>query len=85
MEDDFKFPTSGMNNEEEVDIDMEGNGNDSPVPPYLKVGEEKEIDKNDLTKKLAKEGEGWETPSSGDEVEGKIMKCECLRFLWFFW
>ncbi|KAF2325739.1 hypothetical protein GH714_034623 [Hevea brasiliensis] len=29
---------------------------------------------NGLKKKLVKEGEGWETPSSGDEVEGQVIK-----------
>ncbi|XP_028759704.1 70 kDa peptidyl-prolyl isomerase isoform X2 [Neltuma alba] len=42
---------------------------DDPVTPILKVGEEKEIGKNGLKKKLVKEGEGWETPNAGDEVE----------------
>ncbi|GLU03882.1 hypothetical protein SLE2022_210540 [Rubroshorea leprosula] len=35
----------------------------------LKVGEEKEIEKQGLKKKLIKEGEGWDTPENGDEVE----------------
>ncbi|KAL7177089.1 hypothetical protein ACSBR2_030422 [Camellia fascicularis] len=34
-----------------------------------KVGEEKEIGKDGLKKKLLKEGEGWDTPTKGDEVE----------------
>lgn len=38
--------------------------------PVLKVGEEKEVGKQGLKKKLLKEGEGWETPEVGDEVEG---------------
>lgn len=37
--------------------------------PVLKVGEEKEVGKQGLKKKLLKEGEGWETPEVGDEVE----------------
>ncbi|KAI4374419.1 hypothetical protein MLD38_012416 [Melastoma candidum] len=37
--------------------------------PILKAGEEKEIGKEGLKKKLIKEGEGWETPENGDEVE----------------
>jgi len=37
--------------------------------PVMKVGEEKEIGKQGLKKKLLKEGEGWETPEVGDEVE----------------
>lgn len=38
--------------------------------PVLKVGEEKEIGNQGLKKKLVKEGEGWDTPENGDEVEG---------------
>ncbi|CAA6667929.1 unnamed protein product [Spirodela intermedia] len=37
--------------------------------PVIKVGEEKEIGKQGLKKKLVKEGEGWDTPEVGDEVE----------------
>lgn len=37
--------------------------------PGMKVGEEKEIGKQGLKKKLLKEGEGWDTPEVGDEVE----------------
>lgn len=37
--------------------------------PVMKVGEEKEVGKEGLKKKLLKEGEGWETPEVGDEVE----------------
>lgn len=61
MEEDFEFPTAGnmeMPEEEEV------------MSPTQKVGEEKEIGKNGLKKKLVKEGEGWETPDNGDQVEG---------------
>lgn len=60
MEEDFEFPTAGnmeMPEEEEV------------MSPTQKVGEEKEIGKNGLKKKLVKEGEGWETPDNGDQVE----------------
>ena len=58
MEDDFDMPTG-----EEM---MEDLPDDNPV---LKVGEEKEIGKQGLKKKLVKEGEGWDTPEVGDEVE----------------
>ncbi|XVE84634.1 hypothetical protein DITRI_Ditri17bG0028400 [Diplodiscus trichospermus] len=64
MEDDFEFPTASKMEEDEMDIPE-----DDPVSPILKVGEEKEIGKNGLKKKLVKEGEGWETPANGDEVE----------------
>lgn len=66
MDDDFEFPTSSDVN---MDEDM-GIPEDDPVTLILKEGEEKEIGKNGLKKKLSKEGEGWETPCAGDEVEG---------------
>ncbi|XP_062149948.1 peptidyl-prolyl cis-trans isomerase FKBP62-like [Alnus glutinosa] len=62
MDDDFEFPTANM--DEDMDVPE-----DDPVSPILKVGEEKEIGKTGLKKKLVKEGEGWETPGTGDEVE----------------
>ncbi|PIA25735.1 hypothetical protein AQUCO_10800020v1 [Aquilegia coerulea] len=37
--------------------------------PMFKVGEEKEIGKQGLKKKLIKEGERFDTPDNGDEVE----------------
>ncbi|XWS09254.1 hypothetical protein CRYUN_Cryun40dG0070200 [Craigia yunnanensis] len=64
MEDDFEFPTANNMEEDEMDITE-----DDTVNPILKVGEEKEIGKIGLKKKLVKEGEGWETPAIGDEVE----------------
>ncbi|KAF5796197.1 putative peptidylprolyl isomerase [Helianthus annuus] len=42
---------------------------DIEAPVTLKVREEKEIGNQGLKKKLLKEGEGWDTPESGDEVE----------------
>lgn len=42
--------------------------------PVLKVGEEKEIGKQGLKKKLVKEGDGWDTPEVGDEVEGMRIR-----------
>ncbi|GLT49524.1 hypothetical protein SLA2020_230760 [Shorea laevis] len=63
MDDDFEFPTAS-NKDDEMDVPE-----DDPISPILEVGEEKEIGKNGLKKKLVKEGEGWETPSAGDEVE----------------
>ncbi|CAL5416865.1 unnamed protein product [Camellia sinensis] len=65
MDDDFEFPTAGQMNTNNDDMDMdlpEGN-------PVHKVGEEKEIGMDGLKKKLLKEGEGWDTPTKGDEVE----------------
>uniref|UniRef100_M1D470 peptidylprolyl isomerase n=1 Tax=Solanum tuberosum TaxID=4113 RepID=M1D470_SOLTU len=72
MDEDFEFPVSSSNNAaaEEMDIDM-GMGMDdfSEPDPIMKVDEEKEIGKTGIKKKLLKEGEGWEHPSKGDEVE----------------
>lgn len=65
------LPMAGA--EEEVDdvmkdeLDEEG---DSSSPVAMKVGEEKEIGKQGLRKRLLKEGEGWDRPESGDEVQG---------------
>ncbi|KAK4440512.1 Peptidyl-prolyl cis-trans isomerase FKBP65 [Sesamum alatum] len=59
MEDDFDMPPAeGL---DEMDL-PEGS-------TYMKVGEEKEIGDQGLKKKLVKEGEGWDTPDNGDEVE----------------
>lgn len=51
-----------------------GEMNDDMEMPYdepatMKVGDEKEIGDQGLKKKLLKEGEGWDTPENGDEVE----------------
>ncbi|CAL5424860.1 unnamed protein product [Camellia sinensis] len=60
MDEDFDIPEAkGMNE----DFDMPDQS------PIMKVGEEKEIGKLGLKKKLLKEGEGWDTPENGDEVE----------------
>ncbi|XP_039125187.1 70 kDa peptidyl-prolyl isomerase-like isoform X1 [Dioscorea cayenensis subsp. rotundata] len=61
MDEDFDFSAG-----DEMMNDGMGMPNE---PPALKVGEEKEIGKDGLKKKLVKEGEGWETPEVGDEVE----------------
>lgn len=62
MDDDFDMAAPGGEMMDDFDLPDEG--------PILKVGEEKEIGKQGLKKKLLKEGESWETPKSGDEVEG---------------
>ncbi|XP_076902291.1 peptidyl-prolyl cis-trans isomerase FKBP62-like isoform X1 [Bidens hawaiensis] len=59
MEDDFDFSAAGAMNDEMMD--------DALVT--VKAGEEKAIGNQGLKKKLIKEGEGWETPDNGDEVE----------------
>ncbi|KAM3386515.1 hypothetical protein ACQJBY_009846 [Aegilops geniculata] len=53
-------PMDGLDGDEEEEADS---------PATMKVGEEKEIGKQGLKKKLVKEGEGWERPETGDEVE----------------
>lgn len=55
--------------------------------PSMKVGDEKEIGKQGLKKKLVKEGEGWERPENGDEVEGMyrvvLISIQTIVFLSF--
>lgn len=64
MDEDFDVPSGlDLNNGAPMDMDMPDD------PPTLKVGEEKEIGKSGLKKKLVKEGEGWDMPENGDEVE----------------
>ncbi|KAJ4838880.1 70 kDa peptidyl-prolyl isomerase [Turnera subulata] len=62
MDEDFDVPAGDIPMMDEDDLGY-------PPAVALKVGEEKEIDKQGLKKKLLKEGEGWDTPDSGDEVE----------------
>ena len=62
MDEDFDIPAAEDMMNEEMDLPDES--------PILKVGEEKEIGKQGLKKKLVKEGEGWVYPETGDEVEG---------------
>jgi len=72
MDDDFDIPgAEGM--DDDMDLPDES--------PIMKVGEEKEIGKEGLKKKLVKEGEGWDTPEAGDEVEGKITLYPLLFLL----
>lgn len=61
MDEDFEFPSAGNMEMPEEEEEMES--------PIMKVGEEKEIGKTGLKKKLLKEGEGWDTPNNGDQVE----------------
>ncbi|KAK4800621.1 hypothetical protein SAY86_021108 [Trapa natans] len=42
--------------------------------PPLKVGEEREIGRSGLRKKLLRPGRGWETPEFGDEVTVHIVR-----------
>ncbi|XP_004510236.1 peptidyl-prolyl cis-trans isomerase FKBP62-like [Cicer arietinum] len=64
MDEDFDIPATEPMND---DFDFAGVGDDENL--ILKVGEEKEIGKQGLKKKLIKEGEAWETPDVGDEVQ----------------
>ncbi|XP_027908240.1 peptidyl-prolyl cis-trans isomerase FKBP62-like [Vigna unguiculata] len=66
MDDDFDMPPPDSMND---DFDFAGADGGDIDPPVLKVGEEKEIGKQGLKKKLLKEGEGWNTPEVGDEVQ----------------
>ncbi|KAG9149352.1 hypothetical protein Leryth_003322 [Lithospermum erythrorhizon] len=63
MDEDFDIPNAeGMMDDDEMDVpDYDS--------PNLKVGEEKEIGKEGLKKKLLKEGEGFDAPDIGDEVQ----------------
>ncbi|RWW35454.1 hypothetical protein BHE74_00059612, partial [Ensete ventricosum] len=60
---------------DEEDLDLSGGEEEIAMMdppddgPAFKVGEEKEVGKQGLKKKLVKEGSGWETPEVGDEVE----------------
>ncbi|KAL5222440.1 hypothetical protein ABZP36_027153 [Zizania latifolia] len=67
MDDDFDMPPAGADDMMMGEDGMDDFGGDDG--PVMKVGEEKEIGKQGLKKKLLKEGEGWETPEVGDEVE----------------
>jgi peptidylprolyl isomerase len=59
-----------------------GAGEGDDLPAELKVGEEREIGKEGLKKKLVKEGEGLGRPGAGDEVEGEICSLRlCVQDL----
>jgi FK506-binding protein 4/5 len=79
-DDSFDLPSAseeevmGGLDEDEAMKDLEtGMGDEDYLPPTMKVGEEKEIGNEGLKKKLVKEGEGWDRPELGDEVEGTCM------------
>lgn len=80
MDDDFEIPPAGDMMDDQFGLP------DDDVP-ILKVGEEKEIGKEGLKKKLLKEGEGWETPENGDEVEGttSILSLFSINALFSSW
>lgn len=67
MEDDFDMaPVPPMNEDDDF---MDG-GDEEEAVSFMKVGEEKEIGNQGLKKKLIKDGQGFDFPDSGDEVEG---------------
>lgn len=75
-DDSFDLPSAseeevmGGLDEDEAMKDLEtGMDDEDYLPPTMKVGEEKEIGNEGLKKKLVKEGEGWDRPELGDEVE----------------
>lgn len=80
MDDDFQIPGAGydaayggMGMDMGMGMGMGMDDLETDLPeenPTLKIGEEREIGNNNLRKKLLKEGEGWENPTSRDEVEG---------------
>ncbi|CAB4321491.1 unnamed protein product [Prunus armeniaca] len=76
MDEDFDMPVPEEMN---GDFDLPDEG------PVLKVGEEKEIGKQGLKKKLLKEGEGWDTPKNGDEVEVFFVVFGFLRLIAMFY
>ncbi|KAB1225581.1 Peptidyl-prolyl cis-trans isomerase FKBP62 [Morella rubra] len=61
MDEDFDMPPADEMMNDDLDLPDES--------PILKVGEEQEIGKQGLKKKLLKQGQDWETPDNGDEVE----------------
>jgi FK506-binding protein 4/5 len=63
-------PMNELDDEPMDGLDDGDDEDDAESPAAMKVGEEKEIGKQGLKKKLLKEGEGWERPETGDEVEG---------------
>lgn len=79
MDEDFDLP---VDKELPDDSMMDLPDDESPT---LDVGEEKEIGKQGLKKKLVKKGDGWETPEVGDEVEGIHVIVELFLRLWKNW
>ncbi|KAG6494055.1 70 kDa peptidyl-prolyl isomerase-like [Zingiber officinale] len=65
MDEDFNIPAG----EDMMDVDPVDQMPEEEIGgTVMKVGEEKEIGKQGLKKKLVKEGEGWDHPETGDEV-----------------
>lgn len=77
MDDDFELPDAGEEMNEDFDLPHDN--------LILKVGEEKEIGKQGLKKKLVKDGEGWERPDNGDEVEGIFLPRPTFITNLYFW
>jgi FK506-binding protein 4/5 len=72
MNEDFDIPQAEEMNE---DFDL----------PEDKVGEERQVGDRGLKKKLLKEGEGWDTPEFGDEVQGTITITTITTSFSSFW
>jgi FK506-binding protein 4/5 len=82
-DDAFDLPISGEGEEEVMggleeeeaikDLDAGVDADEDYFPPTMKAGEEREIGKEGLKKKLVKEGQGWDRPETGDEVEGTYV------------
>jgi len=84
-DDAFDLPSAGEEEEEEEvmgglegdeamkDLDAGVDADEDYFPLTMKAGEDKEIGKEGLKKKLVKEGEGWDRPETGDEVEGTYV------------
>ncbi|XP_047069159.1 peptidyl-prolyl cis-trans isomerase FKBP62-like [Lolium rigidum] len=69
VEEEVDEPMNELDDGEPVD-DLDGDDEEeADSPAAMMVGEEKEIGTQGLKKKLLKEGEGWERPETGDEVE----------------
>src|SRR5688572_24561423 len=69
----------GLGGEDDAGAGAGEEEGDDP-PAELKIGEEREIGKEGLKKKLVQEGEGWDRPGAGDEVEGEICSLQlCVQ------
>lgn len=76
MADDFELPDA----EEDIANEDFNFQNEATSAGPQKVGEEKEIVKGGIKKRLQKEGTGWETPEAGDEVKGQFRRNLDVRY-----
>lgn len=68
MDEDFEMP-EGMNGAEDDGFMDDG---EEEAVSFMKEGDETEIGTEGLKKKLIKEGQGFDSPDPGDEVQGII-------------